>query len=84
MAYEQRVIPEQGGYKGVLLSNGEVVAVTNIYSTLLQAGNALRDLIRQKLPVQKGMNAGSTQPNFLPKPPSHPIIVGQKRCCGRG
>jgi hypothetical protein len=44
MGYEQKIMPADGGYKGYLLNNGEVIAVTVWCKTLAEASVRTRRL----------------------------------------
>lgn len=94
MNYEQKVLSQQGGYKGFLLLNGEVVAATNICQTLIEATNRLRSLMKDKptatspkiasrpnYPIPNLRNNTISSLTYNPPPPSSII---PRKCCGRG
>lgn len=61
MKYEQKIISEDGGYKGFLLKNGEVIAGTIWCKTLPEASVRTRRLQEEEL--------GNTNSNSIPSIP---------------
>lgn len=82
MIYEQKIIPENGGYKGVLLANNEVVFTTTPCSSLKEAAEKLKErLSNLNSPQSKAAVSFDTAP--FSHAPINPVPNPAPRCCGR-
>lgn len=81
MNYQQKIIPDGGGYKGLLIANGEVIYTSERCSTLKEAA----DKIRNQMPRQSTVSTNKQVINKAPLSFSYnpPASVSPRRCCGR-
>lgn len=80
MSYKQKIVTENGGYRGFLTLNGEVVHATEICSTFAEAVEKTRQL-------QSTGSSGSPQPapiRLSNNIPSYPHKAPSARCGGCG
>lgn len=82
MSYQQKIVPDQGGYKGLLLLNGEVVYTTEKCSTLKQAADKIRQhMARGAVSTASKQLINKAPISFTYNPPTAP--PSPRRCCGR-
>ena len=81
MSYQQKVIPDQGGYKGVLLLNGEVVYTSEKCSTLKEAADKIRQHMSNNAILKTNKKVIDRAPISFTYTPSRQ--TAPRRCCGR-
>lgn len=82
MNYQQKIIPDGGGYKGLLVANGEVVYTSERCSTLKEAADNIRQHMSRNAvstSAKKIINKAPLTFSYNP-PPTH---TAPRRCCGR-
>lgn len=82
MSYQQKIIPDQGGYKGLLLLNGEVVYTTEKCSTLKQAADKVRQQMARNAVTTTSKQVINKAPISFTYTPST-VPPSPRRCCGR-
>lgn len=83
MNYKQKIVTEQGGYKGYLILGDEVVDSTDVFTTFAEAVEKTRKLLELKL---KGVETPApARTNVSTNPiPSYAHKAPGAKCCGRG